>query len=76
MKITTEAQHITAVAKTKIAKVTTDIDKAEERAKQLVPEAEQSESVKKTLKAMLGGIDSAQKIRRGLTTIVKTLQYV
>ncbi len=76
MKITTEAQHITAVAKTKIAKVTTDIEQAEAKARELVPEAEQSEEKKKVLKAIIGGLDNAQRVRRGLVTIVRTLQYL
>lgn len=76
MKITTEAQHITAVAKTKIAKVTTDIEQAEKRAKEIVPDAEQSETAKKALKAIIGGLDNANRVRRGLVAIVKTLQYL
>lgn len=76
MKITTEAQHVSAVAKTKIAKVTTDINQAEERAKELVPQAEQSEEKKKVLKAILAGLDNANRVRRGLVTIVKRLQYL
>ena len=76
MKITTESQHITSVAKTKIAKVTLDINQAEERAKELVPQAEQSEEKKKVLKAILAGLDNANRVRRGLVTIVKSLQYL
>lgn len=76
MKITTEAQHITAVAKTKIAKVTTDIEQAEKCVKEIVLDAEQSETAKKALKAIIGGLDNANRVRRGLVTIVKTLQYL
>lgn len=76
MKITTEAQHVSAVAKTKIAKVTTDIEQAEKRAKEIVPDAEQSETAKKALKAIIGGLDNANRVRRGLVAIVKTLQYL
>lgn len=76
MKITTEAQHVTNLAKTKIAKVTTDIETAETGARDLVPLAEQSEEKKKALKAVLAGIDNAHRVRRGLVIIVRTLQYL
>ena len=76
MKITTEAQHITELAKTKIAKATTDIEKAQIRANELVPDAEQSIEKKKALQAINAALDNANRIRRGLVLIVRSLQFL
>ena len=76
MRITTTAQQVLAAIETRVAKVTLDIDRAEERAKELELSAEQSESAKKTLAIVRKGLERAKQLRDSLAMLDRALRGV
>ncbi len=75
MKITAGAKLIIETALTKIAKLTTDINEAEARAKELAPAAGESVETKKALSVIELRVAHASKMRQSLVQITRSLQH-